>query len=136
MTRCATQIEQTIPAASAQELWAQWIDPDKLAVWFWPLYPDTVYEIDPRQGGRFRFYSKKTGVGAHGEIKEFSPGSFLSLAWFWEDEAGGGEEETVNISFSDGLIRLEHSADSLDSCTMYQNVWTDILYRLKGVLTK
>ena len=134
MTRCATQIEQAVPDATARDLWEQWMDPDKLAVWFWPLYPDTIYEIDPRLGGGFRFYSKKTGVGAHGTIKEFIPAERLALAWHWEDE-GSDEEEAVTVTFSDGHIHLEHGADSFDSCAMYQNVWTDILYRLKGVLT-
>ena len=132
MTKCAAMVEQKIPNASAPELWAQWIDPEKLRSWFWPLYQDTVYEIDPKQGGLFHFYSKKTGVGAHGEITEYIPHERLCLSWYWEDE-GNSDEETVKISFSDGLIKLEHCAGTLDSCTMYQNVWTDILYRLKGM---
>lgn len=135
MTKCAAQVEQAIPAATAEELWAQWISPVKLAVWFWPLYPDTVYELDARQGGHFHFYSKKTGVGAQGEIIAFIPNKSIHLSWYWDDE-GNNDSESVEINFSDGLIRLEHSAETIDSCTMYQSFWMDALYRLKGVLVK
>ncbi|NLC32036.1 MAG: SRPBCC domain-containing protein [Clostridiales bacterium] len=133
MAKCVAVIEQAIPA-SAQDMWAQWIDPKKLALWFWPLYPDTVYEISAETGGSFRFSSEKTGVGAFGEIVEFIPYQLLRLSWNWVDEFTNDIEE-VTVHFSDNFIRLEHIAETIDSCTLYQASWTDRLQRLKGVLS-
>lgn len=134
MAKCAALVEQALPA-TAEEMWAQWMDVSKLALWFWPLYPDTVYEIDARQGGKFRFVSKKTGVGAYGDILEFVPNESLGLAWHWDDELSN-EQEFVKVVFTNGLIRLEHSADTMDSCAMYQGVWADILYRFKNSMVE
>ncbi|NLC33507.1 MAG: SRPBCC domain-containing protein [Clostridiales bacterium] len=134
MAKCVAVMELAIPV-SAQDIWAQWIDPQKLSNWFWPIYPDTVYEINAQAGGSFRFSSNKTGVGAYGEVLEFIPYQLMRLSWNWVDEFNNDLEE-VTIHFSDGLIRLEHIAETFDSCTLYQASWTDTLLRLKAVLTQ
>lgn len=131
MAKCVAIIEQAIPA-SAKDIWAQWMDPAKLAIWLWPHYPDTVYQISAQIGGSFRFSSDKTGVGAYGEIVEFIPEKLLRLTWNWVDEYIDDLEE-VTVHFNEGFIRLEHIAQTIDSCTLYQASWTDTLLRLRGV---
>lgn len=133
MAKCVAVIEQAIPA-SAKDIWAQWMDPQKLALWFWPQYPDTEYQIFTQKGGSFRFSSDKTGVGAYGEILQLTPDELLHLSWNWVDEYIDDVED-VAIHFSEGLIRLEHIAETMDSCNLYQAFWTDALLRLKGVLS-
>lgn len=128
MANCTTTHEQHVNA-TVQQLWAAWINPDIMAKWFWPMYPDSTYQTDARLGGEYRYASEKTGVGAYGIFTEVVPEHLLRMTWNWVDEHQN-DEETVSVWFEDGVIRLEHAAATMDSCDMNRAAWTDRLRRL------
>ncbi|NLD34317.1 MAG: SRPBCC domain-containing protein [Clostridiales bacterium] len=132
MPHCATTLEQPVNA-TAQQLWAAWTDPDIMAQWFWPMYPDSTYATDARLGGEYRYASRKTGVGAYGVFEEVVPERLLRMTWNWVDEHQN-DEEIVTVWFEDGLIRLEHIAATMDSCDMNHAAWADRLRRLMELL--
>ena len=131
------RVEQDVPAPPA-EVCAAWLDPQRLATWWWPQWPDTTYEIDARTGGRFRIHSDRAQLGAHGEYLHLGPEDEpeILMTWNWDNEGPSAAEELVRVRFEsrDGVgttVVMEHKlADpDLDVENPTQG-WTDVMARL------
>lgn len=67
------RVEQSVQAPPA-EVCVAWLNPDRLAQWWWPQFPDTTYEVDAREGGGFRFRSEQAGLAVVLEHRLAKPG--------------------------------------------------------------
>lgn len=132
------RVEQAAPAPPA-EVCAAWLDADRLAQWWWPQWPDTTYEIDPREGGRYRFHSDAADFGVHGTILRIGPQEAPEIWMTWNWEIGPepeGPEELVRVRFeeTEGLgtnVVMEHhlAREGEDPSNPTQG-WTDVMGRL------
>lgn len=132
------RVEQSVQAPPA-EVCVAWLNPDRLAQWWWPQFPDTTYEVDAREGGAFRFRSEQAGLAAHGTYLYLGPEDApeIWMTWIWE---GGGDgtapEELVRVRFEEQegfgtAVILEHRlaarGEGVDNPTQG---WTDVMARL------
>lgn len=90
-------------------LWEAWTNADQLRRWWWPQRFQTLYEIDLRQGGRYRFVTEEIpDVGRldlRGRFLEVIPPSRLVYTWKWESK--GDHESTVTVEFAQTEARVE-----------------------------
>lgn len=131
------RVEQSVPAPPA-EVCVAWLKPDRLAQWWWPQFPDTTYDVDPREGGGFRFHSEQAGLGAHGSYLYLGPEDApeIWMTWNWEGGAGSAPEELVRVRFQEQegfgtTVILEHRlADPGEDVDNPTQGWTDVMERL------
>ena len=93
-------IVRAVPAA-AEAVFRAWTDPTLLARWWWPARFRTIYQVDLRPGGRYRYRSVELpdiGVlDVSGAYLEVDPPRRLTYTWVWE---GSDEPETrVTVVF-------------------------------------
>lgn len=124
-------------AATPQASFAAWTEPEQLARWWWPQFPDTAYELDVRVGGRFRIHSARLGHGAHGEFTIVEPGRRLGMTWIWE----GGTDRVVDevvVTFTPvpagTEITVRHTSSEHIEGGGAEQGWSDCLDRLPGFL--
>ncbi len=123
---------------SPAEVFRAWTDATRFATWWWPQFPDVVYEIDARPGGAYRIWSAAIGIGAHGEYSVVEPPSRLDFTWVWDGDGGHPPDPvTVTIEPNDGggaRVRLRHdcSADEQGVADLTQG-WNDVLDRLAAL---
>lgn len=131
------RIEQSVPAPPA-EVYAAFLDADRLREWWWPQLLDTTYEVDPQVGGRFRTASETAGFGAHGEYLYLGgpDAPLIWHTWLWETGGSVADAEIVRIAFDEQEncgtnVVLEHrlATPDIDPAGLTQG-WTDVLARL------
>ena len=88
--------------ASPDAVFAAFIEPDQLALWWGPDDgPVRSADVDPRVGGRFhiRFRLAVDGTehGSSGTFEVFDPPHRLAMSWAWEGD--DGPESHVNVTF-------------------------------------
>ena len=72
-------------ARPVDEVWTLCTTPDGLSRWWWPMYPDTVYDIDPRPLHRYRFSSRSGAVGVSGDYIVVERFHVLEFSWVRDD---------------------------------------------------
>lgn len=129
-------IEQAV-AAPAAAVYDAFLSASELAKWWWPHIADTVYQVDPREGGTYRIQSKAAGIGVRGDIRALDQPRTIGSTWIWLDDGVESPVEEVWIAFTDEgdrtLVRVEHelAPESGDGSDLRQG-WTDVLGRLAG----
>ncbi|MCK0110748.1 SRPBCC domain-containing protein [Ornithinimicrobium sp. F0845] len=109
----AITLTQVVPAPRA-DTFAAWLEPERLAQWWWPGQ-DTSYVIDARRGGHFAIRSAQTGLGATGTYLELDEGERIVMTWLWESPGPAAPQDLVTVTFADGddgqastLVTLVH----------------------------
>lgn len=130
-------VEQLVHAPPP-DVYAAWLDPARLATWWWPDLGDTTYEIDAREGGRFRIWSE--AAGSHGTYLHLGgPETPRILMTFFFDRAqpGGADapEDLVHVGFTDlgrsTLVELTHAmAIQTDDTESPRAGWAQVLAEL------
>lgn len=119
-------------AGPIDEVWQHWTDPELLAEWWWPMFDDTRYEIDPQIGGIYRMHSVTGGVSVAGEFIEVQDGKRLEFSWHWSGESG---ESTVAIDFAEGeggsVVTVTQTGIAFDDVEPLTEGWEDVLTRLE-----
>lgn len=92
-------LTQVVPASPA-DTYSAWLDPARLATWWWPG-EHTSYEIDARRGGRFAIRSAQTGLGATGTFVELDEAERIVMTWLWESPGGSAQQDQVTVTFAD-----------------------------------
>lgn len=132
------RVEQAAPAPPAA-VHEAWLDPARLRDWWWPMWPDTTYEIDPQVGGRYRIHSAAADFGVSGTYlylgREDAPEIWMT--WNWSaDGPGEAPEELVRVRFDPQEtfgtnVVMEHKlADPDADTTNPTQGWTDVMARL------
>lgn len=105
-------LRQVVPAGRA-DTYAAWLEPERLATWWWPGL-DTTYEVDARRGGEFAIHSGRLGVGASGTFLDLVEGERIVMTWLWVSPGGKAPDDKVTVTFSDAedgegtLVTLVH----------------------------
>src|SRR5699024_123611 len=72
--------------ACLDRTWDAWTTAAGLQQWWWPHLPDTTYEIDARDDGRYAVASVSAGVGARGKFLQVDRPHRLVMTWHWDDD--------------------------------------------------
>lgn len=138
-----TEVETTVAVARLlpaprERVWRAWTKPGELAGWWWPQRFETTYEVDLREGGRYRFRSADLpdiGVlSISGTFLEVRRPELLAYTWRWEHE----EHETrVSVEFVEleDRSRVDVHHEGFTSCEERDNHvvgWNDCLDRLEA----
>jgi uncharacterized protein YndB with AHSA1/START domain len=135
MTESTITISRTIPA-SPERAFAAWTDVTQLAAWWWPQLAGTTYDVDARQGGRFRISSPAIGATVTGVYAEVDPPRRLGFTWNWEDEdePEATVEDMVVVTFEPGdggtLVTVAHTSTAHVPEGGAEQGWNDVLDRL------
>ena len=137
MATTTITVSRTVPAPPDQ-VFAAWVEVDRLATWWWPQLAGTTYDVDSRPGGRYRIHSPAIGATVSGVYTEVDPPRRLVLTWVWQDdgEPESGEDTVVVVFEPDGAattVTVAHtSAEHVPDGGAEQG-WSDVLDRLVGV---
>lgn len=133
----AITLTQLVPASRA-ETFAAWLEPERLAQWWWPGQ-GTTFEIDPQRGGAFAIRSAQTGLGATGTYLELDEDERIVMTWHWESPGRpAAPQDLVTVTFSDGdgdaagtLVTLVHefAVPQADTANPTHG-WTEVLASL------
>lgn len=127
-------VSQEVPAP-IEDVFAAWTDAERLATWWWPMWPDTSYDVDARAGGAYAIRSATGGVGVHGVFVTIDPPRRLELTWVWEDDGVDGPEERVLVELAPQgagtLVSVRHTTEAAGAEDFRQG-WTHCLARLGG----
>jgi uncharacterized protein YndB with AHSA1/START domain len=134
MTTTTVTTSRTVPAAPDQ-VFAAWVEADRLATWWWPQLAGTTYDVDARPGGAYRIQGPAIGATVSGVYTEVDPPRRLVFSWVWQDDgepASGAD--TVVVTFEpDGdatTVTVDHaSAEHVPDGGAEQG-WSDVLDRL------
>ena len=137
MSGCVVEAE--VPAAPAA-VFEQWATAERLAAWWWPMFPDAGYRMDLRPGGRWGVDAPAMGFGVRGMVTEVVPSERIAFTWHWEGAGASGVadvEDHVIVELmptgSGTTVRVTHvSNESLDDGGIEQG-WRDVLARLARV---
>lgn len=116
-------------------LWPLWTTAEGLERWWWPMFDDTHYEIDGREGGSYRIQTGEGGFGVHGRYLQLDEGERIAQSWIWlsgDDE--GAREELVTIDFAEvegGVRIVVRQTAPIDEVEDFQQGWQDCLTRLE-----
>jgi uncharacterized protein YndB with AHSA1/START domain len=126
-------------------------DPKQLSVWWnskeCPLH---VFEMDARQGGKWRFSTKQTSMNVNGvsqfdcagEIVEFDPPKVIAYTWIanWHDDRSRKTVVRWELSAKDGgtLVKVTHSGLAQEDVARkdYQGGWPGVVEQLKTFVEK
>ncbi|WP_264030088.1 SRPBCC family protein [Cellulosimicrobium sp. SH8] len=127
-------IVETLVPLGPDGAWEAWTRPDRLATWWWPMFPDTVYDLDARPGGRYRFETATGGFGARGDVVVADRPDRLVLTWTWLDHgADDGGPDPVTVTFApsgaETLVRVVHETAE-ENRDPYAEGWRDCFARL------
>ena len=134
MTTTTITVTRTVPA-SPERVFAAWTAADQLATWWWPQLAGTTYDVDAREGGRFRIQSPAIGATVWGVYTEVDAPRRLAFTWFWQDDGElASGEDTVVVTFEpegDGTaVTVAHtSAEHVPDGGAEQG-WNDVMDRL------
>lgn len=133
-----TEVEGFVMAA-ADAVWDLWTTPDGLEQWWWPMFDDADYEVDARDGGRYRFQASSGGVGVRGTFLQLDEGRRMVFSWDWLGGYEGGvrREDLVVVDFTelgDGTHVRVTLTGPLDELETMREGWQDTLTRLEELL--
>lgn len=125
---------------SPDDAFRAWTDPAILRSWWWPMFPDTTYEVDAVEGGAFRIESADAGFGCRGEFLIVAPGERLGFSWVWITSGVDADvTDRVIVRFTrdgdDTVVQLSHEALDVDEVDGLTEGWRGVLDRL-GALTE
>ena len=127
--------------APRERVWQAWTDPQMLARWWWPERFHTAYEVDLREGGRYRFRSADLpDIGVlcvAGVYLEVRPPERLAYSWEWENCDEPSTRVTVELveHSNQTEVRIGHqgfaTGEERDNHVLG---WTHCLDRLEPIL--
>lgn len=129
------RVEQLVNAP-AGSVFDAWLDPSRLATWWWPEHPGTTFEIDAREGGRFAIRSARYGMGATGTYLLVQRPHLLAMTWVWESPRGVGPEDVVEVEFTEVgdaqtlVVLAHHMAEATDDLSNPERGWREVLDNL------
>lgn len=120
-----------------------WVDPVELARWWWPQWPDTTYQLDPREGGSYRIHSAAVGMGVTGTFTMVDRPARLAMTWIWLDDDGDGDAtevvDQVEVTFTPHAqgteVTVRHTSTEHIAGGGAEQGWNDCLDRLPGHLS-
>jgi uncharacterized protein YndB with AHSA1/START domain len=123
--------------APPARVFAAWIEPATLALWFGPHHTRVEdAEADPRIGGAFRVVLREDNGARHevtGAYTEIAPEKRLVFTWAWRNAPERQSRVTVNLRpVPEGTeLTLTHDrfADA-GTATRHTRGWTESLQRL------
>jgi serine/threonine protein kinase len=98
------RLETSIPAPPEQ-VFAAWIDPDRMSDWYAPSddFGPTIGEVDPQVGGQDRIGMLLPGRTdprfVNGQYCQVDEPRTLSFTWAWEPHTAGTHETRVTVEF-------------------------------------
>ena len=126
-----------------RRVWRAWTEPEELSRWWWPERFKTHYQVDLRQGARYRYRTANLpdlGVlSLTGTFLEVHPPERLVYTWQWEN----GDERPTRVS-----VDLREHDDRTEIHLMHQGFvdnqerenhvqgWTHCLDRLQTCLAE
>ena len=132
------QLKRVLPV-SRERVFAAWIDPKKLKLWWGPGEVECLdAEVDLRVGGRYKILLKGESnqpFSVSGEYKEISEPQKLVFTWDWDDaEMSVGETlVTLKLSEVDGQTELELTHERFPTQNdrdNHEGGWTSLLEKL------
>ena len=119
-------------AGAIDDVWQHWVDAELLAIWWWPMFDDTRYEIDAQVGGVYRIHTVTGGIAVSGEFTEVVDGKRLEFSWHWSGESG---ESSVSVAFAEGdggtVVTVTQTGIAYDEVDPLTEGWEDVLTRLE-----
>jgi uncharacterized protein YndB with AHSA1/START domain len=123
-----------------ERAFAAWVDPAELARWWWPQWPDTTYEVDAHDGGRYRIHSAAVGMGVEGEFTAVDRPYGFTMTWIWisDDEPAQAHDDpvidTVEVTFAvedtGTVVTVRHTSTEHIAGGGAEQGWNDVLDRL------
>ena len=134
MTTSTITVTRTVPAPPDQ-VFAAWVEVDRLATWWWPQLAGTTYDVDVREGGRFRIQSPAIGATVSGVYTAVDAPRRLVFTWVWQDDGEPAPgEDTVVVRFEpegDGTtVTVEHTSAEHTPDGGAEQGWNDVMDRL------
>lgn len=127
-------------AVPPQDAFDAWVDPTRLATWWWPHLSDTTYAVDAREGGTLAIGSPTAGIGVRGEFLAVEPASLLRFTWNWVNDgevaatAGGDVVEVRFAAVDNGTeVTVEHTSDEHVTGGGAEQGWNDVLDRYAAI---
>jgi len=144
MTETTTiTISRQVPVGP-ERAFAAWLDVAELARWWWPQWPDTTYELDPREGGAYRISSAAVGMGIEGRFTTLDRPRTLAMTWTWIDDDALAEADathvadTVEVQFTPNAagteVTVRHTSTEHVVGGGFEQGWNDVMDRLPGHL--
>ena len=143
MTATTITIARRVPVGPERAFCA-WTDPQELARWWWPQWPETTYEVDAREGGEVRIYAPGVQLGVTGTFTDYDPPRRFVMTWVWVSDGtlaeAGGEAvvDMVEVTFDpvDGgtEVTVRHTSTEHETDGGAEQGWNDVLDRLPGHL--
>ena len=144
MSESTITISRHVPVDAARAF-AAWMDPEELARWWWPQWPDTTYAIEPREGGAVRIYSAEVGMGVTGTITTYDRPRKFAMTWVWISDGSEAQVEgapvvdTVQVVFDEGSdgteVTVRHTSTEHVESGGAEQGWNYVLDRLPGHLS-
>ncbi|WP_413318562.1 SRPBCC family protein [Agrococcus sp. 1P02AA] len=130
-----TEVEAFV-MASADAVWELWTTAEGYEQWWWPMFGDTSYEVDAREGGSYRFRTATGGFGVQGRFLQLDEPKRIVLSWDWMsgDEGGDQREDLVVVDLAelgDGTHVRVTQTGPLDELEPLREGWQDCLTRLE-----
>jgi uncharacterized protein YndB with AHSA1/START domain len=134
---------EKILQASTERVFAAFVEPEKLAVWWGPAgFTASSVDLDVRDGGRYRITMQPPeGEAFHlrGEFSEVDPPWRLVYTFEWEEPDPDDQETVVTLSFLDHRegtkLVLDQGPFATDARhTLHEAGWTETLERLEQFL--
>lgn len=132
-------------SADADRAFDAWMEPEQLARWWWPQWPDTTYAVEAKEGGEVRIYSPAVGMGVTGTFTAFDRPHGFTMTWVWISDgtpaevAGDTVVDTVEVTFdevSGGTeVTVRHTSTEHEEGGGAEQGWNDVLDRLPGHLS-
>jgi uncharacterized protein YndB with AHSA1/START domain len=124
--------------ASPETVFAAWVEPERLAAWWWPQLAGTTYDVDARPGGGYRIQSPVIGATVSGVYSEVDPPRRLVFSWVWEAEGVVAPAEQVDVTLaaveSGTQVDVRHHCARGTADADLAQGWNDVLDRLVRVL--
>jgi uncharacterized protein YndB with AHSA1/START domain len=125
--------------APVEAVFAAFIDPDKVALWWGPDEgPVLSAQIEAKAGGRFhiRFRLAQDGSehGSSGVFEVFDPPKRLVMSWAWDDETGTDSrlEVTLRAVAAGTELTLVHSRLDDAKAGGHEKGWNGALDKLEA----
>lgn len=139
MSATTITIARRVPVG-ADRAFRAWTDPEELAQWWWPQWPDTTYEIDAREGGEVRIYAPSVQLGVAGTFTDYDPPRRFLMTWVWVSDGTAPQSDaeavidTVEVTFDpvdDGTeVTVRHTSTEHEPDGGAEQGWNDVLDRL------
>lgn len=128
----------------AERAFRAWIDPEELAQWWWPQWPETTYDVDAREGGDVRIHAHNVQLGVTGTFTDYDPPRRFVMTWIWVSDGTPAEADgelvvdTVEVTFDPvdhgTEVTVRHTSSEHEEDGGAEQGWNDVLDRLPGHL--